>query len=156
MIIPYLIGWRRSINYVKGSVFADNDETILDFFKQYGFNVYKDIKNEKLTKTMLNYILEYNTDFIRDLQKSGGFRSHIIYKNKHTSVCAIKTRTIDPRNNRGKSGGFRIYSLLGAKDGMAIIFHLYPKTGSNREDNIDAKEKTMIKKMIDSIDAGEA
>lgn len=101
-------------------------------------------------------ILDANTDCIRDIQKTGDYRNHFIYMNRDLSICAVKIRICDPRNNKGKSHGLRVFSILGANEEKAIIFHIYPKTGSARKDNISDQEKNNIIAMIDDLSKEEA
>ena len=75
---------------ITGSAFANEDENVLDFFRKYGFNVAKDIKNEEFKPETLDSIADNNTDSIRDLQKSNSIRSHNICANDSISICAVK------------------------------------------------------------------
>ena len=136
----------KTFSAIKKVAFADDDSEVLAIFDEYGFNVKKDLKNIHVTEEEKERIREGILDALRD---NRGVT--VIHKSPNNIVTVIKMRAAGG-NGRGESGGLRVYLICGILPDSAVIFHIYPKTGSKRKDNISQKEKNKICKLADDLD----
>lgn len=126
--------------------FADDDSEVLAIFNQYGFNVKKDLKSIHVDEEEKERIRENILDALRDNREVT-----VIHRSPNNIVTVIKMR-VAGGNGRGESSGLRAYLICGIVLGSAVIFHVYPKTGSKRKDNISQKEKNKMCKLADDLD----
>lgn len=120
----------------------DFEELIKQIKHEYGFDLRKDLKDNKL----------HEEDFLMIIQDLH-LAMEAIPPNAYTvsadgSYKVYKTRYKDNNRNNGASGAYRIISM---SDGEKVIpFHLYHKrSGKKPKKDLTEREKKMVKKMID-------
>jgi len=62
-------------------------------------------------------------------------------------IVLVKTRIINPQNNRGEASGFRVIAIVNECEDVAYVLNLYSKDGSNRKDDITNEELQIAKKL---------
>lgn len=62
-------------------------------------------------------------------------------------IVLVKTRIINPQNNKGESSGFRVIAIVDECEKVAYVLNIYPKDGSNRKDDISGEELETAKKL---------
>lgn len=118
-------------------------EDLLDEFKEYEFNLNKDLLNAELSKK----------DFERILKDSERKISGSDYGDRITcegNVSVYKLRLKDEKRKIGARSGYRfIYLMILGDYNKAIPFHLYCKhVGKKSKDDLSEKEKKNVKKLV--------
>lgn len=114
------------------------DTERLKVFGSYGFNLEKDIKKLKLN----DYFEDITYQIIIELRRYYPAITEL------SGISVKKLRVDNPKIPKGKSSGFRIMCLIYEKERIAIPFHIFPKTGSERQDNITTVQLNSVKKMV--------
>lgn len=143
---------KKASAMIRRVAFADESDEVLEIFDQRGFNVKRDLKKIAIAEEKREEIRERVLDTLRNYYNNGNNREvTVIHRSPNNLVSAIKIRE-KSGNGRGKSGGLRIYLVCGVEPDLAVIFHVYPKTGSERKDNISEREKRNIGKLADDLE----
>lgn len=143
---------KKASPMIKRVAFADESDEVLRVFTSYGFNVKRDLKKLDIEEGEREEIRERTLDTLRDYLNNGNNReATTLHKSPIGLVSAIKMRSTSG-NHRGKSGGFRIILICGIEPDLAVIFHIYPKAGSGRKDNISQSERNQICKLADELE----
>lgn len=123
-----------------------NEEDTIDIFNEFGFNLRKDLKYNSLNQ---NDFISILLDAERSIEECK-FGNRLYARG---DISAYKLRVKDCKNKFGASGGFRfVYILILGESGLAIPFHIYHKhSGKKSKTDLTMKEKSQIKKLIDSI-----
>lgn len=63
----------------------------------------------------------------------------------------VKVRIKNPQNNRGESSGFRIVAIVNECEDFAIVINIFPKTGSERKDDLTQDEESKAKDLYKEV-----
>ena len=107
-------------------------------FRKNGFDIISDLKELKL----MDYYKDIMTQLIIEL------------RNKYPPITQSgdfnvkKIRAENPLSVKGKSSGLRIVCLIDELNRVAVPFHIFPKDGSKRKDNLTTTQKNRIKEIV--------
>lgn len=134
------------MGYVEYSVSIDLRETQNQFGKFSPYNVLKDVKEHKISRSMLEYIAE---DIADELKRGWGRSAcEAIYWGELRMANYSKIRVGDRERNTGGSNGYRCIVLVDKINNFAFILHIY-RHGHGEAENISAKDKNKLKTLVD-------
>lgn len=134
------------MGYVEYSVSIDLRETQNQFGQFSPYNVLKDVKEHKISQSMLEYIAENIADELRRGWERPACEA--IYWGEFRTANYSKIRVEDRERKGGKSNGYRCIVLVDKINNFAFILHIY-RHGHGEADNISAKDKNKLKALVD-------
>ncbi len=114
------------------------------------FNMKKDIKFLNKQHIDLDKILQ-------DIEATLYTKNYdVVYErikcdSKTKETVLVKVRIKNPQNNRGESSGFRVLAIVNECEDYAIVINLFPKTGSERKDDLTEKEEVKAKELYKEV-----
>ena len=125
--------------------FASEFEETDEYFRQYGFNVSKDLKECDLTS--IEKTKEFKLKFLDENAAEISDRrfKYLLSANSRDQQFVVKTRLSDPIAQKGKSHGYRVVYLVDYVNSMALIFQVSMKKNNT---DLSQNEKNGIKKMM--------
>lgn len=125
-----------------------SDETD-PIFKEYGFDIKRDIKKNKLSERDIQRILLDITEFLNNVPIVVA-----LYATTGNQFIAMKMRVKD--DNKGKRGGIRVILLLIFDVALHVIpVHLYFKSGKNAKKDLTATEQNRLRNLLDELSKSE-
>jgi len=97
---------------VEKIVFANEDEEILSLFKEYGFNLKADLKENALNEKFLNDSREEILLKIRS-EMADGKPQYLLEENGSEAICVIKERYPNKKQKRGSPLWIQVDCLCG-------------------------------------------